>query len=500
MHRGTYTSQAKNKRFNRQAEFLLRETEILSALALVTRGHAYPAAALQKLWKLVLTNQFHDILPGSSIGEVYADSTKDYATVLEQTGELHAAAFQKLQSQETLESAGEKVFAFNSLGFPRTEVVTLEQGLGLVSAPALGYAVQTPAGTDETVSVRETEAGFVLENTLLKAVFNRQGGLTSLVHKPAQRESIEPGQAGNTLVLYEDLPNRWDAWDMDVFHLEKPLPLAGAVSAKVVETSPLRASLAFEYTLSDQSTLWQTVSLDAPAARLDFACEVDWHEKHKFLKVEFPLNVRAPFATYEIQFGHVQRPTHFNTPYDLARFEVPAHKWADLSEPDFGVALLNDCKYGYAAHGNVLRLSLLRAPTYPDPEADQGRHAFRFAVYPHTGSPQSAGVTEEASRFNVPLLTGKTTGADLQQSFFAVDHPAVLLDTLKKAEDSDALVLRLYEARGTRGRVRLTSPLPVRSAALVNLLEDELAPLNWEAGGVEFEFKPFEILSLRITL
>jgi alpha-mannosidase len=342
--------------------------------------------------------------------------------------------------------------------------------------------------------------GFILENTCLKATFNRQGGLTSLFDKTARRESIEPGQPGNTFVLYEDLPNAWEAWDMDVFHLEKKLPLAGAASAKVVASGPLRAAIAFDFSISSHSHIRQMVSLDALSARLDFACEVDWHEKQKFLKVEFPLNVRAQSATYEIQFGHVERPTHFNTSYDMARFEVPAHKWADLSESDFGVALLNDCKYGYAAHGNVLRLSLLRAPTYPDPQADQGLHQFRFALYPHTGSPQSAGVAEAAYRFNVPLLTGPSAGPDIQQSFFAVDNPALVVDTIKKAEDSDAMIVRLYEARGTRGSARLSSFLPFKSAALVNLLEDELAPLDWLDGGVELGFKPFEIITIRLML
>jgi alpha-mannosidase len=472
---------------------------MLSALALVTRRLAYPANALQKLWKLVLTNQFHDIIPGSSIGEVYADSTKDYAVVLEQAAALHEKALQAL-TPETSTPETDKVFVFNTLSFPRTEVVDLGGRLGLVSAPSLGYAIQTPATTTETVSVTETETGFILENTILKAVFNRQGGLTSLFDKSAQRESIEPGQAGNTFVLYEDLPNAWEAWDVDAFHLEKKLVMGGASSVNIVESGPLRAAIAFEYVLSPHSTIRQVVSLDALSARLDFACQVDWHEKQKFLKVEFPLNVRASYATYEIQFGHVQRPTHFNTSYDMARFEVPAHKWADLSEPDFGVALLNDCKYGYAAHGNILRLSILRAPTYPDAKADQGRHQFRFALYPHKGSPQSAGVTEAACCFNVPLLTAKSGGQDIQQAFFSLDQPAVLIDTIKKAEDSEALILRLYEARGTRGKLRLTSPLPIQSAALVNLLEDEISHLDWQDGGVELSFKPFEIITLRLNM
>jgi len=509
LHRGTYTSQARNKKFNRQSELLLRDVEILSTLAFISHASNYPTTVLQKLWKLVLTNQFHDIIPGSSIGEVYADSAEEYQFVLEQAATLRDSALQTMTPEiETSETC--KVLAFNTLGFPRVEVVELPDGvsgeqnitngksLGVVNAPALGYAIQTPAIAIETVSVSETENGYSLENQHLKAEFNRQGGLMRLVHKSTQRESIQFGELGNTFVLYEDIPNKWDAWDVDVFHLEKRLPLSGATSVEIVETGPLRVTLAFEFSISSESRLRQIVSLDALSARLEFSCEVDWHECHKFLKVEFPLNVRTAFATFEIQFGHVQRPTHFNTSYDMARFEVPAQKWADLSEPDFGVALLNDCKYGYAAHGNVLRLSLLRAPTYPDPQADQGTHQFRFALYPHAGSPQSAGVTEEAYRFNIPILTGKTSGLDIQQSFFLIDNPALILDTVKKAEDSDALILRLYESRGTRGTAQLTSLLPVTSAALANLLEDELQTLVWHDGNIKIDFKPFEIITIRL--
>ena len=497
LHRGTYTSQARTKKFNRQSELLLRDVEILSALAWILYGTEYPAAILENLWKLVLTNQFHDIIPGSSISEVYADSAQDYALVLEQASALRNAA-QHVLTPQSPSSSVDKVCTFNTLSFPRTEVVDMDDRLSVISAPALGYAVQSPTSVAQTVSVTQTERDFVLENAHLKAVFNRQGGLTSLIHKATERECIEPDQAGNTFVLYEDLPNAWEAWDVDIFHLEKTLSKNGAVSCHIGQTDPLRASLIFEYQLSSESWLRQEVSLDVLSERLDFSCEVDWHEQQKFLKVEFPLNIRAPHATYEIQFGHVQRPTHFNTSYDLARFEVPAQKWADLSEPDFGVALLNNCKYGYAAHRNVLRLSLLRSPRYPDPQADQGKHQFRFALYPHTGNPQSAGVTEQAYRFNVPLITVPAGGPDIEESFFSIDPPGMILDTIKKAEDSDALIVRLYESRGIRGKLHLTSALPVQSAMLVNLLEDEIAPLDWQNGTLELDFSPFEIITAQL--
>jgi alpha-mannosidase len=241
------------------------------------------------------------------------------------------------------------------------------------------------------------------------------------------------------------------------------------------------------------------VYLAATSARLDFATVVDWHEARKFLKVEFPLDVRAQEATYDVQFGHLQRPTHFNTPYDVARFEVCAHKWADLSEPGFGVALLNDCKYGYAAHGNVLRLSLLRAPKYPDPEADMGRHEFVYALFPHAGSPLQSGVIEAAYALNLPLIVRAADAATTEVMLFEVDRPNVIVETVKKAEDSDALIVRLYEAHGARGMATLSSDLPFTRAFRCNGLEEEQAELAWK-DGLALEVRPFEIITLKLEI
>lgn len=226
--------------------------------------------------------------------------------------------------------------------------------------------------------------------------------------------------------------------------------------------------------------------------------EVDWHEYHRFLKVEFPLHLRAQSATYEVQFGHLERSTHFNTSWDLARFEVWAHRWADLSEHNFGVALLNDCKYGYSANGNVLRLSLVRSVKSPDPEADMGHHRFSYALLPHPGSFQDAGVVDEAYRFIVPLLVSPASGAPCEVSFFRVEPGSVVLDTVKKAEDSDDLILRLYEAHGSHGAFRLSSSIPVASAARCNLLEDDGETVEWSGGGMTLAVKPFELITLKL--
>lgn len=262
----------------------------------------------------------------------------------------------------------------------------------------------------------------------------------------------------------------------------------------------MRASIEVEYALSANSTLKQVISLTSTSARLDFTNDVEWHERHKFLKVEFPFNLRAQEATYEIQFGHLRRPTHFNTTWDVARFEVSAHRWADLSEPDFGVALLNDCKYGYSTQGNVMRLSLLRSPKSPDPVADMGHHTFRYALLPHAGDFREAGVIEEGYRFNVPMMLNTTSASPETTSYFGVSASNVIIDTVKKAEDSSALIVRLYEAHGKRGDVKFTSALAVKAVSCCNLLEEEDAALEWINGGTEFAVTPFQIVTLKLQL
>ena len=511
LHRGTYTTQAKNKLYNRRSEELLHDVEFLTAVDHTLHGHPYPALELAGLWKMVLTNQFHDIIPGSSIREVYEDSDREYEQILRQGGDLRYQALQALVGHSGTANEG-AVCAVNTLGVARTELVVLPEGstsaqssadgrpLGVVSAPSYGFAITEPEAVSGKVSVEERGDTIILENEFVRAVFNRSGSLTSLEDLRAGRECIEPGGQANHFVVFDDVPGGNDAWDVDIFHLEKRYDVGNAKSVSVIETGPLRAAVVFEYEVGTGSSLKQTASLDAISARLEFSNEVEWHENHKFLKVEFPLNLRAQNATYEVQFGHLQRPTHFNTSWDMARFEVCAHHWADLAEPDFGVSLLNDCKYGYSTEGNVMRLSLLRSPKSPDPQADMGHHAFRYALLPHAGSFQQAGVIAEGYRFNVPLLVSASAAPAATTSFFNVSHPHVVIDTVKKAEDSDALIVRLYEAHGIRGTIRLFSSLPVKSVATCNLLEEEDQPLDWTNGGVDLQVTPFQLVTLKLAV
>jgi alpha-mannosidase len=509
LHRGTYTTQARNKNYNRRSEFALHDVEFLATVAGIRSGHPYPTADLRRIWKLVLTNQFHDIIPGSSIHEVYQDSTAHYEDVLSTAERLRQHAIGALFPQPPASNG----CAINTSGASRTEVIELPRDfsatqrsaagkpLGVVSAPSYGYTVFSAADTCRAeVRADETATTLALENDQIRAVFDREGRLTSFWDKRAARESIAPGDSGNVFVLYDDNPINYDAWDVDIFHLEKFDQVSGAVSACVIESGPLRAALEFEYQVGESSAMRQVVSLTAISPRLDFACEVEWAERHKFLKVEFPFNIRAVNATYEIQFGHIQRPTHFNTSWDMARFEVPAQKWADLSEPGFGVALINDNKYGYGTQGNRMRLSLLRSPTSPDPYADLGRHTFRYALLPHSGDFRQAGVVAEADHFNNPLQVFATSAAPGQESFFSVDNPAVVIDTIKKAEDTEAIIVRLYESFGAQQTVRLHSSLPVQSAVRCNLLEDDGEPVNWSDGKVELRLRPFELVSLKLSV
>ncbi len=456
-HRGVYTSQARTKRGNRRGEQALHDAEFLSCLR-----DEYPRAEIGRLWRLLLLQQFHDILPGSSIGLVYEDAERDLAAV-------EAGAVVLCGAGATLA---------NTTGFARRDVV----GPRLLAAAPFGAArIVEP---DDEVLVD----GLTLENAHLRVTLSPDGSVESIVHKAGGREVL--AGPGNRLELYEDRPVAYDAWDIDPSALETRRDYPVATSWRATATR-LRGEIAFE-----RPWLTQVVRLDAGARRVEFHTTIDWHEEHTLLKVCFPLAVHARTATYEMPFGHAERPTHWSTSWDRARYEVPGHRWADLSEHGFGVALLNDCKYGWSCHGSELRLSLLRSPRSPDPAADIGRHEFAYAVFPHAGGWREAGVVGEAVRFNAPL---RATSAAVPESFASVDDPNLVLDTIKRAEDSDALVLRLYETHGARGRARLHVGARFSSARRANLLEDDGEALAVEAGAVLVPYRPHEILTIKLT-
>ncbi|TMS05957.1 Alpha-mannosidase 2C1 [Larimichthys crocea] len=386
LHNGTYTTQAQIKRGNRQCETLLHDIEIASSLALCRdRTFQYPVEKLQELWRLLLLNQFHDVIPGSCIEMVVEDALRYYEDIRSDGATLlHDAC-------GVLGSKGNTAGVFNSLPWERHEVIQIQDGaakpnLALVRVPSIGLSPVKDTQPVTPVSVTVQADGTVLmKNGILQTVINKDGTLASLYLINANREAVSDSCHGNQFVMFDDIPLYWDAWDVMDYHLQTRKPVLEVVQpAHVVSSDGLRGSVSVTLRISDKSTITQEIVLDAMCPYIKFNTEVIWAESHKFLKVEFPVRVRSANATYEIQFGHLQRPTHRNTSWDWARFEVWGHKWADLSEHNFGVALLNDCKYGYSVHNNTMTLSLLRAPKAPDVNADMGTHHFTYAIMPHT--------------------------------------------------------------------------------------------------------------------
>jgi alpha-mannosidase len=515
-HRGTYTSQSRNKQANRASELLYREAEWLNAWTSSQLGAANQQEELNKGWELILLNQFHDILPGSSVPLVYADSNENYAKAREVAEEVRENALTQIVGQV----GGDLPVVFNTLPWDRRDVVELPQGrtpqdavtqvtengvLVEVEVPSYGYSVLNATAASSSLIVEQDR----LENGELRLELDDQGEITSLYDLRHDREIIAPDKTGNQLVAYEDRPMNWDAWDIDIFYEEKPYPIQGIVDWRVVEAGPLRAAIEIVRRYG-QSTIKQRICMWHDKRRIDFVTEVDWHERQTLLRTLFPLNINASQAMCEIQFGAVERPTHRNTSWDWARFEVCAHRWVDLSEGGYGVALLNDGKYGHSLHNNVIGLSLLKGGIHPDPEADRGTHRFTYSLFPHEGDWRAGEVTRRAYELNVPLRAVMPSGGSPAEeaalpasySFLSTPTDHVIVETIKAAEDGGGLIVRLYEAHNRRGPVSLIFGRPVRSAVEVDLLERpiERSAVNVEGSQVWFAIRPFEVKTLRVEL
>ncbi len=486
-HRATLTTHAEVKLANRRAEEALRGAELWSVAASLDRR-----SALDGAWKTLLLHQFHDILPGSSIHWVYEDTAREQAEVLA----LAASVIDQAQTVVAGGEVAEGLVAFNPSSTDRTEVVELPDGsLSLVSVPACGWSALVP---DQSLggTAQVTAGEGWLDNGLLRVEWDGDGLLTSVRDLAAGREVLAENERGNLFQLHDDHPRAFDAWDVDRTYLDQVTDLVAVDSLEVVERHPLRCGVRFIRSFG-ASTISQTMRLSAGSRRLEFHTDVEWHERHRFLKVAFPVSVRSQRATYEIQHGHLERPTVANTSWDEARFEVCGHRWADLSEPGYGVALLNESKYGYDILGHTIRLSLLRAPGFPDPEADQGSHHFAYALVPHEGDLRDAGVIAEAEHFNLALSLRAGQG---EGRVVSVDRPGVSVEAVKWADRSDAVVVRLCEVWGSRGPVRVTLHRPFASAARTDLLERTVSPLADHDGTVELELRPFELVTLAFEL
>ncbi|GAA3168434.1 MULTISPECIES: alpha-mannosidase [Streptomyces] len=490
LHRGTLTSQARTKRGNRRSEQLLREAELWSATAAVTAGHPYPYAALDRLWKTVLLHQFHDILPGSSIAWVHREAARTYAAVAAELEEIVAGALAALAGD------GERELTANAAPHARAQVA------------AGGLAPAVSEGGPVVARPREG-GGFVLVNGVLRAEVDGRGLLVSVYDLVADRECVAPGGAANLLQLHPDFPNQWDAWDVDAFYRNTVTELTGAdevtLAAASGEAATVRVTRRF-----GASRVVQTVTLARGAGRVDLAAEVDWHETEKFLKAAFPLDLHADRYAAETQFGHLYRPTHTNTSWDAAKFEACAHRFVHLAEPGWGVALVNDATYGHdvtrtvretpgeAGTTTTVRLSLLRAPRFPDPETEHGVHRFGYALVPGA---DIGDAVREGHRINLPER--RVTGAGPVAPLVSVAEEAVVVTAVKLADDgSGDVVVRLHEAHGGRTTATLTPSFVPSGVVVTDLLERPVADgprLVRDGAAVRLALRPFQLVTLRLT-
>ncbi|MFG2309323.1 alpha-mannosidase [Streptomyces sp. NPDC048566] len=482
LHRATLTSQAQTKRGNRRSEHLLREAELWAATAAVRTGFAYPYEDLDRIWKTVLLHQFHDILPGSSIAWVHREARRTYERVAAELDAVIDAA------QRALAGEGSAPLVFNSAPHSRDGV------------PAGG--ARTAAVLGETGLVPRTDGGFVLDNGVLRVEIDDRGLVVSVYDLSADRETVAPGLAANLLQLHPDFPNMWDAWDVDAFYRNTVTDLTDADEVVPGEDG---VSVRIVRSFGDSKVV-QVLSLAPGEQRLDIDTEVDWHETEKFLKLAFPLDVHAERYASETQFGHVHRPTHTNTSWEAARFEACNHRFVHIEEPGWGVALVNDATYGHDVTRTVrdgdrgttttVRVSLLRAPRFPDPETDQGVHRFRHALVPGAAIGDAV---REGWRVNLPVR--RVAGSQEVAPLVGVGQDAVVVTAVKLADDgSGDVVVRFHESRGGRSRATLTMGFAFEDVTVTDLLERPLAdavePERDEAR-VRVSLRPFELVTLR---
>lgn len=539
-HRGVMTTQANHKRNMRESEEQLLNTEKYSSIAWLF-GNSYPGASLNEAWKKTLFNQFHDLAAGSGIGVIYKDAQRDYDVVRLITEDATTRSLQSIASR--IRTAGAPnavpVLVFNPLVWTRNDLVLIDaempaetsngvsvldpQGHTLPSqalkrnpatrsyhllvklkdVPSLGYQILQIVPSIQRTSTDLVAHDFTLENSALRvSVDPKTGCIASIYQKAAKFETLANGACGNQLQAFQDTPKEYDAWNIDSDFAVHEIDLTRVDSVELIETGPVRATIRVTRTWQS-SRFIQDISLYANFDRVDVRNHIDWHETHVLLKAAFPLAASSPNAAYEIPYGSIERPTTRNNSWEKAKFEVPALRWADLGDETHGFSLINESKYGYDAKDNVLRLSLLRSPTWPDPDADRGHHEFSYSLYPHSGNWKTALTVRRGYEFNYPLRAfqvspheGSLPG---QHSFLSVEGENVVLTALKKTEDGDALLLRLYDWAGKAESVHIHLPEGATAASLTNLMErTQGSPLPVSANRITVPVNPHEIVSVRV--
>jgi alpha-mannosidase len=546
-HRGVQTTQAETKRRIRKNEEIMLNAEKFASMASLF-GQTYPQHVFERAWKRLLFDQFHDIMPGSGIGVNYLESQRNLEDVSRAGNQIIDSSLSDVLAHVNTEGPGVPVVIFNSMSWPRNEVTEIEAQLPAparqlevvdssgkaiesellsidpqthrahllvqASVPAMGYNtyfVRATAKPDVTHTGLKATAT-TLENEFVRLRLDPQTGcMTSLLDKRSNTEALAPAETdsggphdricGNLLQAFVDKPKRWDAWNIDADFEKQRTDLDKADEVKLVESGPLRAVIRVKQHFQNSSFV-QDITMYAGSPRVDVKMQADWHEKHILLKVAFPLSAHNDKATFEIPYGSIERPTTRNTPSEKAKFEVPAQRWADLSDQKHGFSLLNDSKYGYDAKGNVLRLSLLRSPTWPDPEADQGFHEFTYSLYPHPGTWKDALTIRQGYDLNYQFASTQTEKHQglfpAQHAFVQVHADNVVLTAVKRAEDDTSLILRFYEWAGKTGNVGIQLPAGAQSASETNLMEKAIGDLSLQNGVLTVPTKPYEIKTVKV--
>jgi alpha-mannosidase len=518
-HRGTYTTKGLLKKYNRRNELMLRAAEMTAALAW-TGGREYPAAAIHEAWETLLDTQFHDAVPGTHITEVYGLLIEDHKRVQAAAQHVRDAALDALVGPA--DAKGQTLAVVNTLMHERTDVLAapadvlgdravggcsrqavtdldgarkvLLQGLrvGPVGCAAASLEPPKPAAATGTLKVTPRS----LENELLRVTLNDRGEIAELFDKENDRQVLQAGSVGNRFELFEDTPGTFQAWDIVDTFRQHPIAIDEPVTLTVDEIGPVRASIMLERMIAS-SKVRQRMSLYAGARQVVFETEIDWRERQRLLKVGFEVDVNTRAATYDIAYGNMTRANHRNTPHDRARFEVPAHMWMDMSQGDYGVSLLNDCKYGHEAVGRLMRLTLLKGPLYPDPQSDLEVHRFTYALYPHGGDWAAARTIERALELNEPLVA-RRVAACKPATWLGCDSPGVTLEALKRSQDGKDLIVRVVERCNSRVSAKLALPRPVAQAWSCNLMEEVEDKLPARGQQVEFTLRPYEIKTIRL--
>ena len=525
-HRGTYTSMARNKKFNRKAEFAYQNEEMYAMLDAQTAGGAYPEKELHEGWEVILRNQFHDILPGSSIKEVYDDSKAEYEGIFAENKALTDATLAHIAAGVKAPKHSLVVYNPNSAAAYDLVTFTVPEGMEepavydgetklAVQKTADGtyvfFAAGVPGKGYKTYIVKEEAADTtpsmevsteVMENEYFKVEYNEKGQFAKIYDKKADRDILKPGKAGNVIVSYEDRPHNYDAWDVNNYYTEKSWDIDQVSAMEVVENGPVRACVKVERKYLD-STITQFIYLYHDIPRIDIKNVIDWKEHQIFVKDYFPIDVHTNEATFDIQYGNVKRDTHDNTSWDFAKFEVCHHKWMDVSEDGYGVSMLNDCKYGVGVRNGVIGMSMLKSAIHPNPEADKELHEFTYSIYPHQGGWREAGTVKQAYQINNPLTYSwkENEGGTLapEYSLVSSDKDNAVIEVVKKAEDSDAVIVRLYECYNRRTPVTLIFGKELTSVVECNMMEEGADPVEFTGNQATFEMKPYEIKTLKVT-